>query len=197
MTDRPFMQLYVSDFVGDTLTLTTEHIGAYLLLLIALWNADGWLPSDDTKLARVVRLSVRRWRKVAVELLPFFVVSGGVLTHTRLTRELEKASEKSHSRALAGERGGRANSLKYNKPRVANAAVLLKHLPESILKEGASASARQPKTVRLDRYADEPLFKACETLSGVPVPSYQQFKSFPAEMVAEARRRAVGDGNDG
>jgi uncharacterized protein YdaU (DUF1376 family) len=40
VSERPFMQLYVSDFVGDTLMLSAEHVGAYLLLLIALWNAD-------------------------------------------------------------------------------------------------------------------------------------------------------------
>lgn len=72
MSERPFMQLYVSDFVGDTLTLSTEHIGAYLLLLIALWNANGMLPSDERKLARVARLNLKRWRAVAIDLLPFF-----------------------------------------------------------------------------------------------------------------------------
>ena len=67
MSERPFMQLYVSDFVGDTLLLSTEHIGAYLLLLIALWNADGVLPNEEAKLARVARLSVKRWRKRSEE----------------------------------------------------------------------------------------------------------------------------------
>jgi uncharacterized protein YdaU (DUF1376 family) len=194
MSERPFMQLYVSDFVGDTLLLSTEHIGAYLLLLIALWNADGVLPSEEAKLARVARLSVKRWRKIAVDLLPFFVLGEGTLTHHRLARELRKAAEKSQSRAVAGARGGRANALKYNRAGPAKARPLLKHLPESIYKPRVNGSLHEKSQVRLDRYADEALFKACEALSGLAVPSYQQFKSFPVEMVEEARRAGLAPG---
>jgi uncharacterized protein YdaU (DUF1376 family) len=197
MSERPFMQLYVSDFVGDTLTLTTEHIGAYLLLLIALWNANGVLPSEERKLARVARLTPTRWRRIAVDLLPFFDIDGDRLTHYRLTKELQKSLEKSQERAAAGSLGGKANALKYNKPRAAKAPVLLKHLPESISKKKTNPILEEKggaAPVRLDRYADEPLFKACEALSGVTVPSYQQFKSFPPEMVVEARRRVCPPG---
>ena len=135
MTSRPFMQLYVSDFAGDTLLLSTEQIGAYLLLLIALWNAGGELPHDEVKLARITRMSVARWRKVSVDLLPFFAVEGGRVSHPRLTKELQKSNEKSASRATAGAKGGAANALKYKAPTAANdqaiAQAELKHLPET------------------------------------------------------------------
>ena len=72
MSERPFMQLYVSDFVGDTLQLSTEQIGAYMLLLMAMWNAGGSLPEDDARLARVARLPLKRWRAISAELLAFF-----------------------------------------------------------------------------------------------------------------------------
>jgi uncharacterized protein YdaU (DUF1376 family) len=72
MSERPFMQLYVSDFIGDTLQLSTEQIGAYMLLLMAMWNAGGKLPSDDAKLARVVRMSVKKWRSISVDMMGFF-----------------------------------------------------------------------------------------------------------------------------
>jgi uncharacterized protein YdaU (DUF1376 family) len=195
MSERPFMQLYVSDFVGDTLLLSTEQIGAYLLLLIALWNADGVLPNEEAKLARVARLSVKRWRKIAVDLLPFFVLGEETLTHHRLAKELRKTAAKSQSRAMSGSKGGRANALKYHGAGPANARPLLKHLPESIYKQGVNGPHHQENQVRLDRYADEALFKACEALSGAAVPSYQQFKSFPVEMVEEARGAAVDRGD--
>lgn len=198
MSERPFMQLYVSDFVGDTLLLSTEHIGAYLLLLIALWNADGKLPADEVKLARVARLSVKKWRSVAADLLPFFEVNDGVLTHHRLTKELQKSAAQSNSRAAAGAKGGTANALKYNKPVVANAEAGLKHAgasPKPYRKEGHLASpgsGSEAETVVLDRWADEALFHACEEVAGDPVKPYLQRAPFSREVVAKARELLAG-----
>lgn len=192
MSERPFMQLYVSDFVGDTLLLSTEHIGAYLLLLIALWNADGELPADDVKLARVARLTAKKWRTIATDLLPFFEVADGVLTHHRLTKELQKSKAQSNSRALAGAKGGTANALKYKSAPQANATAGLKHAgasPEPYRKKGAT-HLNPTDGVVLDRFRsdDEPLWLACEKLMGQPVKPYLQRFTFPADIVAQARK---------
>lgn len=198
MSERPFMQLYVSDFVGDTLLLSTEHIGAYLLLLIALWNADGVLPADDVKLARVARMTVKKWKSVSSEILPFFIVENGELTHGRLTKELHKSERQSALRASAGSRGGAATALKNHKTRPAIAkakgAAGLQHLSEPYKKDGNFGLAEGAQTdglVQLDRWADEALFHACEALMEIKVPDYQQKKSFPAEVVAQARQVAA------
>lgn len=84
MSERPFMQLYVSDFIGDTLSLSTEQIGAYMLLLMAMWNAGGKLPADESKLARVARMSVKKWKAIADDLMPFFEVDGDMLSHGKI-----------------------------------------------------------------------------------------------------------------
>ena len=130
MSERPFMQLYVSDFVGDTLTLTTEHIGAYLLLLIALWNADGALDDDEEILAVTARLPIDRWRVIWGRLSKYFVIADGKVTHNRLTKELEKFASKSAARSEAGRRGGFAKALKDKNMGLANAMPLPRHLPE-------------------------------------------------------------------
>lgn len=193
MSERPFMQLYVSDFVGDTLLLSTEHIGAYLLLLIALWNADGVLPADDVKLARVARMTVKKWKSVSSEILPFFIVENGELTHGRLTKELHKSERQSALRASAGSRGGAATALKNkgSTPAIARAkgAARPQHLPEPYKKEGnldLEGGAKTDGVVQLDRWADEVVFQACEALMNVKVPDYIQKKSFPAGIVAQA-----------
>jgi uncharacterized protein YdaU (DUF1376 family) len=189
MSERPFMQLYVSDFVGDTLQLSTEHIGAYLLLLIALWNADGSLSSDEVKLARVTRLTVKKWRRVAVDLLPFFEVSDSILTHHRLTKELRKSEAQSNLRAIAGAKGGSANALKYNKATVASVSAGLKHAgasPEPYKKEAQSALDPTERPVKLSRYLEPELFQACEALTE-KVPPYMPAKTWPGEIIAKAK----------
>lgn len=131
MSERPFMQLYVSDYLGDTRHLSCEQHGAYLLLLMTMWNADGSLPDDDAKLARIVGLSVKRWRTIRPEIISFFAVADGVITHGRLTKEIQKSASKSELRASAGSTGGKAKALKYREVLLANATVLPWHLPDT------------------------------------------------------------------
>lgn len=159
MSERPFMQLYVSDFIGDTLHLSTEQVGAYLLLLMAMWNAGGELPDDEAKLARIVRMSVKKWRAVASDLLTFFERADGAVRHNRLTKELLKSEGKSKSRASAGAEGGRAKALKDKQPPVANATDLPWHSPEARDQKEKEPLAQQPEAARrepplLDRLFD-------------------------------------------
>ena len=124
------MQLYVADYLGDTRHLTTEQHGAYLLILMAMWRADGVLPDDDAKLARIAGLTVARWRKIRDDVLAFFDPCEGGITQARLAAELTIAEEKSEKRSQAGRAGGRAKALKYKKATVANAMRSSKHSPE-------------------------------------------------------------------
>lgn len=185
MSERPFMQLYVSDFVGDTLHLSSEQVGVYLLLLMAMWNADGSLPDDDAKLARVARLSLKKWRAVRPELVDFFTVADGQITHNRLSRELQKSERQSQSRASAGAKGYAAKALKYNKPAQANAQAGLKHSPEPYRKGGASLSDPTEEPVRVDRRVYPEIFAACVSLTE-PVKDFIEAKSFSADVYARA-----------
>lgn len=141
------MQLYVSDFIGDTLHLSTEQIGAYMLLLMAMWNAGGALPDEEAKLARVVRMSVKKWRAISDDLMAFFDSDGGRISHNRLTKELQKSESKSQSRASAGAKGGTAKALKTRKADMANAKAngIAKpcHSPDTREKEEANASSKK------------------------------------------------------
>lgn len=145
MSERPFMQLYVSDYLGDTRHLSCEQHGAYLLLLMTMWNARGSLPNDDAKLARMVCLSSKKWRSIKSDVIAFFDVSDGVVTHSRLTKEIQKSESKSQSRASAGAKGGASKALKDNDTRLANATVLPQHLPDTITREEKREAEASPK----------------------------------------------------
>lgn len=150
MSERPFMQLYVSDFIGDTLSLSTEQIGAYMLLLMAMWNAGGKLPADDAKLARVTRMSVKKWKAIASDIMPFFEVDGESIWHNRLTKELKKSESKSQSRSVAGAEGGRAKALKDKEARLANAMPKSQHLPDTITRDISSLRSDEKVLIKPD-----------------------------------------------
>ncbi len=151
MSERPFMQLYVSDYLGDTRHLSCEQHGAYLLMLMTMWNAGGSLPNDDVKLSRIVCLSVKKWRSIKDDILAFFDVSEASISHNRLTNELRKSERKSELRASAGAAGGAAKSLKDKQSHLANAKVLPCHSPDTReLKETPNGvSKKQSRSVRL------------------------------------------------
>ncbi|WP_103171575.1 DUF1376 domain-containing protein [Paracoccus sp. SY] len=112
MSSTPFMQLYPADYLADTMDLTTEQHGAYLLILMTMWQHDAKLPSDIKKLARIARLSPAKFRPVWEEISRFFIEADGFITNARLTKERKKAHEKSAKRAIAGSAGGKAKALK-------------------------------------------------------------------------------------
>lgn len=122
----PFMPLYVSDYLADTTHLTCEEHGAYMLLLMVMWKAGGSLPNDDVSLARITRLPLARWRKIAPNVLPFFQTSNCVLRNKRVSTEIENAQKISQARSEAGKKGAEAKALKTQEAPSANADGLLK-----------------------------------------------------------------------
>lgn len=124
------MQLWVGDYLGDTRNLTTTQHGAYLLLLMCMWRADGDLPNDDRQLARMAGMTVRGWLNIKDGVMPLFTVADGRITQKRLAEELLKCKSKTEKRACAGKAGGEAKALKDKELAVANAMRLPCHSSE-------------------------------------------------------------------
>jgi len=68
---RPWMPLYVGDYLGDTGHLTTAQHGAYLLLMMHYWR-KGELPDDDRQLSKITKLPLRTWGEYRPVLQDFF-----------------------------------------------------------------------------------------------------------------------------
>lgn len=116
------MPFFVDAYIADTMHLTTEQHGAYLLLLMAMWRAGGALQGDDVKLARITRLSPKRWQAARPVVLAFFRRSeDGTLTQKRLKKEWEFVLQKSLQNVINGSIGGKRKALKYNNTELANA----------------------------------------------------------------------------
>ncbi len=104
---RPWMPLYVGDYLGDTGHLTTAQHGAYLLLMMHYWR-KGELPDDDRQLSKITKLPLRTWGDYRPVLQQFFH-SGW--KHKRIDAELERLMRLSEKRSAAGQKGGLGSAL--------------------------------------------------------------------------------------
>src|SRR3989337_2406674 len=99
-----WMPLYVGDYLKDTRHLSTQEHGAYFLLLIDMWTKGGSLPDSDPDLARIAGLSLSDWSATRSRIDPFFDVANGVWTHSRITKELDRALKQHESRKLGAKK---------------------------------------------------------------------------------------------
>jgi uncharacterized protein YdaU (DUF1376 family) len=90
-----WMPLYIGEYLADTMHLTTEQSGAYLLLIMAYWRKKGPLPSNPAALAAICRLSSDAWSIHQAVLEEFFDTSTpGLWVHKRVEKELAEAGVK-------------------------------------------------------------------------------------------------------
>lgn len=97
------------DFMVGTVAFTTEEVGAYQLLLNAQWDMGGRLPADEGKLAKIARLSTRRFRRLwESSLADKFKRDDDGYYNQRLERERRKAIAKAEARSNAARTAAEA-----------------------------------------------------------------------------------------
>lgn len=99
---RPWMPLYIGDYLGDTGHLTTTQHGAYLLLMMHYW-LKGELPDDDKQLSKITKMPLKFWVEYRPILQDFFYDGW---KHKRIDDELRKTNAIREKRAAAGAKGG-------------------------------------------------------------------------------------------
>lgn len=103
MAEFPALMLWTDAYLADTGHLTTIEHGAYLLLLMAMWRNDGWLPNDDKLLARYARLTPCQWKRVRSVIMGFMDASSDRITQSRLTDELSAVKQVRESRKTSAK----------------------------------------------------------------------------------------------
>lgn len=98
-----WMPLYITDYLGDTMHLSTEQHGAYILLLMTAWKRDGSLPDDDVQLRQITRLSEKSWSLAGPILRCFFVAKNGELRNSRVDTEIATFKQLKKQRSDAGK----------------------------------------------------------------------------------------------
>ena len=108
---RPWMPLYIADYLRKTTHLGALESGAYLHLIMDYWQNDG-LPNDDKKLARIAKMTDREWKGAKATLQAFFHDGW---RHEKIDEEVAEATRIAGSNA--GKARGAANKRwsKHNK----------------------------------------------------------------------------------
>lgn len=80
---------WVDSFQRDTQHLSADEVGAYMLILMAMWTRESCdLPNDDHRLSRIARVSLRLWRdRIGPVIRAFLSVDGDAVVQKRLRKE--------------------------------------------------------------------------------------------------------------
>jgi uncharacterized protein YdaU (DUF1376 family) len=180
MSQAPYMKLWCSDFLGDTLHLTPAEVGQYMLILMAMWNNGGSLPK--TKINRVAR------SRVGDEVMTFFEIDGCDVTNKRLTTELENAQRFSDSQRQKAN----AKHLKDKEQASAGAVPEVCHHSHS----HSHREDKKEKEIALKREFAEDFWPEFPNKVGKPV-ACQAFlktrKRFSLGAIMEGLRRYMAD----
>ena len=130
MTARPWMPLYIGDYLADTTHLGALQSGAYLHLIMHYWQHGG-LPDDEAAIARIARLTPTEWRRVRPTLAAFFYDGW---KHKRIDEELAHAADVSSKR--------RASALQKASKSSANASAIAEQMDTHA--RGLSQSPSEP-----------------------------------------------------
>lgn len=117
MASAPIMPVFTDALLGDTTHLSLEEFGAYCLLLIVTWRNNGVALEDDDKLlARICRVTPKRWReRLRPQVIKFFDTKlDGRLHQKRLEKEWLNVAKHREKMRSNGAQGGRPKSLKNN-----------------------------------------------------------------------------------
>lgn len=102
MAALPYLQLYPADYLADTMHLTTEEHGAYLLIIFNYWQTGK--PIKSAHLPAIAKLSNERWADVEQSLKDYFEISeDGFWIHHRIEFDLKAVKVKSTKASRAGK----------------------------------------------------------------------------------------------
>lgn len=144
---RPWMPLYIADYLSNTGHLTAAEHGGYMLLIMHYWEKDG-LPTDEAKLARIARMSPEEWQSCRSAIADFFDENW---RHDRIEQEIGIFEAKRQERAEAGARGGRIAAenrrrLERNRSKTTSLATAEQYQPQpSSLSSSPTSSADSRK----------------------------------------------------
>lgn len=148
--ERAYMPLYIGRYFRKTRRFRDRHHGAYLMILMTLWEEGGSLPHDLEELRGLACSDPRTWPATWAKIAPFFTIKDGRVSHHFVTELLESFDEKRRSQVAGGKRSGAIHAEKQReikargraKPGVSSSSKAKGFAPPSYEGEGQSLPER-------------------------------------------------------
>ena len=178
---RPWMPLYVGDYLTDTLDLSTEEHAVYMLLLMIAWKRGGTIPNDMKFIKRSLETCVsdmhgNRFNRLVPTILNrfFHLDDSGDFRNKRLEKELETAEKFSEKQKENANKRWSKNK-ENNKIENANALPACALQSQSQLHRDTSVSLQNPrKGTRLP--ADwQPRPEDCGAMARQELPKFRDY----------------------
>jgi uncharacterized protein YdaU (DUF1376 family) len=156
------MPLFIGDYLADTMRLTRDQHGGYLLLIMDYWRSGEAPPDDDDILATITKSTPSEWKKLRAILAKFFTIEDGLWKHKRIEIEMQKAAENYASKVERAKAGAAA---RWGKNAPSNAQASDKqcssnanhnHTPTEKNPSGSSSDRRAKGNARAPRGAAPP-----------------------------------------
>lgn len=101
-----WMPIFIGDHLAETSDFDAVEQGAYLFLLMRLWQSDGRLPLSDAALAKIAHVSRPQWTRIKPTVMRLFEAGADGYSHARMSAEITKARENIEKRKRAGIASG-------------------------------------------------------------------------------------------
>ncbi len=98
-----WMPLMIGDFRRDTYDMSPECGWMYLQLLMALWQNDGQISSNEDDLRNICRASRAEWDRNKLKLSRLFYDGPGCWMHNGIREQLARAKRVSATRSEIGK----------------------------------------------------------------------------------------------
>lgn len=187
MSRSPAFQFYPGDFLAGRVAMySLEEIGAYMVLLASDWTLNG-LPTDVEKLAKLCRVSRRRFAGIWQNISDQFEEHEGKLRNPRLVKERERQElwrEKSSE-------GGKKSA----KGRTKGGSTVVEPTAQPKGNTSSSSSSSSSTSVTTKRTTVPP--RAASTATVVEASNLQRFPKATADAGYERWVKKIGAMNYG